>query len=253
MKTMKKTVGIGLAMVMVMLACRNGSTQTGAPTPAPAAPAAAPAPAAGATGIKGKVTFTGAAPAPVKLKREADPFCGKTLMNNEEVVVNPNATLKNVVVRVMTGAPAATPPAEPVVMVDQNNCMYRPRVVAGVTGQKLLIKNSDPIMHNVHTYKGTATGFNQAQMKGSKDIEKTVEAGVTKFKCDVHPWMTGYVVGNENAFVAVTGDSGEFTLNNVPAGTYTVEAWHEKYGTKTVDVTVAAGQTATADFSFAAQ
>ena len=104
-------------------------------------------------------------------------------------------------------------------------------------------------MHNIHAYVGTATGFNQAQMKGSKDIEKIIGAGITKFKCDVHPWMTGYTVGNDNPYVCVTGDTGECSLGNVPNGTYTVEAWHEKYGTKTVDVTVNNG-VVNADFTY---
>jgi hypothetical protein len=233
--------------------CQSQPAPTAQPPPAaaPAAqPSAAPAAAPAAAGLKVVVKFTGAAPAMPKLKREADPFCAKTPMNDQEIVVNPNGTLKNVVVRVTQGAPAAaTPPAEPVT-VDQNNCMYMPRVVAGVTGQKMLIKNSDPIMHNVHTYVGTTTGFNQAQMKGAKDIEKTIASGVTKFKCDVHPWMTGYVVGNDNPFVCVTDDKGECTLAGLPSGAYTLEAWHEKYGAKTA--TVAAGA-ASAEFSYAAQ
>lgn len=220
-----------------------------AAAPATPAPAAAPAPA-GAAGLKATVKFTGTPPVMAKLKREADPFCGKTPMNDQEIVVNPNGTLKNVLVRVSQGAPAATTPPAESTHIDQSNCMYTPRVVAGVTGQKLIIKNSDPIMHNVHTYVGATTGFNQAQMKGSRDIEKTVAAGVTKFKCDVHPWMTGYVVGSDNPYFCVTDDKGECSISNLPAGNYTLEAWHEKYGTKTM--TVAAGAPSI-EFTYAAQ
>ncbi|MBI2980851.1 MAG: carboxypeptidase regulatory-like domain-containing protein [Deltaproteobacteria bacterium] len=203
--------------------------------------------------IKGVVKFSGTAPAASPLKRQADPFCAKTPMNDETVLVNPNGTLKNVAVRIkgaIAGAPASS---QPVVTMDQNSCMYRPRVVVLGPGQKLAVKNSDPVLHNVHCYQETKTCFNQAQMKGSKDIEKDLGAGIYKMKCDVHPWMTGYVIANESPFVAVTGDSGDFTLSNVPAGTYTVEAWHEKYGMKTAQVTVAAGAAAAADFAFAAQ
>jgi hypothetical protein len=252
-KTVVTVAALLAANVFLNQECQSQPAPTAQPAPAaaPAAqPSAAPAAAPAAAGLKVVVKFTGAAPAMPKLKREADPFCAKTPMNDQEIVVNPNGTLKNVVVRVTQGAPAAaTPPAEPVT-VDQNNCMYMPRVVAGVTGQKMLIKNSDPIMHNVHTYVGTTTGFNQAQMKGAKDIEKTIASGVTKFKCDVHPWMTGYVVGNDNPYVCVTDDKGECTLAGLPSGAYTLEAWHEKYGAKTA--TVAAGA-ASAEFSYAAQ
>ena len=248
----KKTLSVAALLVATIFFNQECQSET----PPASQPAAAAAPAATATeggsGIKSKVTFTGTAPVMPKLKREADPFCAKTAMNDQEVVVNPNGTLKNVVIRVIKGAtPVTTPPEKPL-EIDQNNCMYAPRVVAGVTGQKLLIKNADPIMHNVHTYSGTTTLFNQAQMKGSKDIEKTITAGISKFKCDVHPWMTGWMVGNDNPFVCITGDTGECKIPSVPAGTYTVEAWHEKYGTKTVDVTVSSGEVA-ADFAFAAQ
>ena len=223
-----------------------------APAPAAGAPAAAPA-AGGTSSIKVKATYTGTPPPMAKLKREADPFCAKTPMTDQEVVVNPNGTLKNVAVRVVKGAaPIATAPAQPVMMT-QSNCMYEPRVSAGMTNQKLVIKNSDPILHNVHTYVGAATGFNQAQMKGSKDIEKVVTAGVTKFKCDVHPWMTGYVVGNDNPYVCVTDATGECTISVPAAGAYSIEAWHEKYGAKTADVTVAAGQPASVAVSYVAQ
>ncbi len=242
--------GLLLVTMFINQECQS-QTQAPAPTAAPA-PAAAPA-AAGGTGIKAVVKFTGTAPAMSKLKRDADPFCGKTPMNDQEVVVNANGTLKNAVVRISQGAPAATTPPADALTITQSNCMYEPRVIGGVTGQKLMIRNGDPILHNVHTYMGATTGFNQAQMKGSKDIEKTVAAGVTKFKCDVHPWMTGYVVGNDNAFICVTDDKGECNLANVPAGSYTLEAWQEKYGTKTAQVTVTAGQPASAEFSFAAQ
>ncbi len=243
-KSVTAVVGLLAATVLFNQECQSQA-------PSAATVPAASAPSAGGTGIKGKAAFSGTAPVMPKLKREADPFCGKTPMTDQEVVVNANGTLKNVVIRVVKGAAPTPVPTAPVI-VDQNNCMYVPRVLAGMTGQKVLIKNSDPLMHNVHAYAGTATTFNRAQMKAAKDIEQTVASGVTKFKCDVHPWMTGYLVGNDNAHVCVTGDSGECTISGVPNGTYTVEAWHEKYGTKTMDVTVNNG-VINADFSFAAQ
>ncbi|MDO8462469.1 MAG: carboxypeptidase regulatory-like domain-containing protein [Deltaproteobacteria bacterium] len=203
--------------------------------------------------VKGKISFTGAAPAMSMIAKQADPYCAKSPSKDELVVVNPNGTLKNVVVRVIKGAPAAAAPAQPVVILDQNGCSYKPRVVAVMVGQKVQIKNSDPVLHNVHTYEGTATGFNQAMFKGMAPIEKTFKAGATKFKCDVHPWMTAWIVANENPFFAMTGDSGDFTIANLPAGSYTLEAWHEKYGPQTKDVVVAEGQAVDASFSFAAK
>lgn len=240
----------------VVMALLVGFVVLQARAQAPAAPVpAAPAPGvpAGNGSITGKVTFTGTPPTMPALKREADPFCGKTKMSDEEVVVNANGGLKNVYIRISQGAPAAPAPAMPAVL-NQDNCMYSPRVVAVMKGQRLLIRNGDPVLHNVHSYMGTATSFNQAMFKGMKDIEKTFDqVGMIKFKCDVHPWMTAWVGVSDNPFFAVTGGDGAFTIANVPAGAYTLEAWHEKYGTKTVQVTVAAGQPAPAAFSYAAQ
>ncbi len=252
-KSLLTIIGLLTATMFFTQECQSETTPqapTAAPAPAPTAPTAT---TSGAGSIKVKVAFTGTAPVPMRLKRDADPFCAKTPMTDEEVVVNPNGTLKNVAVRIVKGAaPAATPPAD-ALLVDQTNCMYRPRVWVGVVNQKLLVRNSDPILHNVHSYSGTTTVFNQAQMKGSKDIEKTVAAGVTKLKCDVHPWMTGYVIGSDNSFICVTGDLGDCSLANVPAGAYTIETWHEKYGAKTIDVTMGAGENKAVDVSFVAQ
>jgi plastocyanin len=133
------------------------------------------------------------------------------------------------------------PPAEGATL-DQTACMYRPRVQAIVAGQTLVIKNSDQTLHNVHGYKGASTLFNQAEIPGLPPITKklTEVDQVVKFKCDVHPWMTGYVVVSSHPFFAVTGDDGKFDIRRVPPGKYTVEAWHERYGVKASEVTVAA-------------
>ena len=214
---------------------------------APAAPAAAP----GATGtVKGTVAFAGSAPEMPALKREADAFCGKTKMKDETVLVK-NGVLQNVVVRVANVAGTFAPPATEAA-VSQDNCMYRPRVQGVLAGQSVSIKNGDPAMHNVHTYKGAASWFNQAQLAGSPAIVKKFpdSSVVVKFKCDVHPWMTGYVAVNQNPFFAVTGEDGTFEIKDVPAGKYTVEAWHEKLGTKTAEVTVAPGAPAETKFEF---
>lgn len=199
--------------------------------------------------IQGKVSFKGKAPTPKLLVRDSDPFCAKTPMKDESVLVNRNGTLKNAVVRIVKGvAPLTTPPDQPVI-IDQVKCMYRPRVVGTVVNQKVFIRNSDASLHNVHGYEGNKTLFNRAQVKGAKDMETTFKSGVIQLKCDVHPWMTGWVIVNETPFISVTGDSGEYAFKNLPAGTYVLEVWHEKYGTKTAEVVLAPGKSATADFT----
>lgn len=241
------------AVCLGTIFCQSGG-QSQVPTASPPAvqTASATPTAAPASGVRGSIKFLGTPPPAATLRREADPFCGKTKMSDPTVLVNPNGTLKNVLVRVkgpVGGTPGVAGTAK---MVDQNNCMYEPRVVGLGPSDKLLVKNSDPVLHNIHCFQDTKTCFNQAQPKGGKEIEKTLAPGIYRLKCDVHPWMTGYVVANENPYVAVTGDTGEFILN-VPAGAYTVEAWHEKYGTQTASVTVPASGAATTDFTFQAK
>ncbi len=212
--------------------------------------------------IKGTVKLAGKAPERKDLNMKADPFCAKqptAAGKEEEVVVGPAGQLKNVAVRVAKGAPASAPPAtEPV--LDQRGCVYQPRVLVVQAGQTVAIKTSDQTLHNVHTYKGATTLFNSAHIMGMADLKKDFVKGykitagdVVRFKCDVHPWMTAYLLVTDNPLFSVTAEDGSFTIANVPPGTYTLEAWHEKYGTKTAQVTVAADKAAEAKFEFSAK
>lgn len=206
--------------------------------------------AAMAETIEGEVDFTGKVPTAGKLHREADPYCAKKPMMDPTVSVK-GGKLENVWVHVTKGAKDAPPPAE-VVEMDQKDCMYTPRVTTAVVGQKIQAKNDDPVLHNVHTYMGASTIFNKGMPNDkAAPIETTAkEAGVMKWKCDVHPWMRGYIGINKNNLQATTGSSGTFKIENVPPGKYTVEAWHEKYGAKTQEVTVEAGKPAKVKFDY---
>jgi plastocyanin len=197
------------------------------------------------------VAFTGKAPEMPMLKRDADPYCAKTKMKAEDVVVNSNGTLKNVIVRITNVTGDFPAPKEPVTVL-QDQCMYRPRVQGAVAGQSIMVKNGDQTLHNVHTYKGTTTLFNQAQVPNSPAIEKKFsdDGQLLKFKCDVHPWMAGFVMVQKSPFFAVTGDDGSFDIKGVPAGSYKMEAWQEKFGVKSADVTVAPNGTAEVKFAF---
>jgi plastocyanin len=201
--------------------------------------------------IEGMTSFSGTPPKPQKLNRKSDPVCAKKEMNDESVLLSKDGKgLQNVLVRVK-GPAAGTAPTEDV-MVDQKDCMYRPRVQGAVEGQKIKVRNEDGTLHNVHTYEGTKTLFNQAQPPGSAPIEKALPktAEQVKLKCDVHPWMIGFVIVNKNPYFAVSKEDGKFEIKDVPAGTYTVEAWHEKFGTKTQQVTVTDGKPTQAKFEF---
>jgi len=229
--------------ILGLAACQKQASE---PAPSAAAPAAAPAAgqAPGATGrgtITGVVKLGGTAPVMELTKRQADPFCAKTPMKEEDVMVGPGGGLKNVIVRLTTGVSGAyAAPTTPAV-VDQSACMYRPRVQGIVVGQPLQIKNSDQTLHNIHGYKGASTLFNKAEIPGLPPMTQQLTDAdqIVKLKCDVHPWMTAFVLVSSHPFFAVTGEDGSFKITGVPAGSYTVEAWHERYGAKTAQVTVA--------------
>jgi hypothetical protein len=243
------------AIVVGLAACQKQSSE-----PAPAsAPAAAPAPgqAPGQTGsgvITGTVKLTGTPPEMAMTKRQADPYCAKTPMKEEEVVVGASGGLKNVIVRLTKGVTGAYPAPAASATVDQSACMYRPRVQGIVLGQPLVIKNSDQTLHNIHGYKGPSTLFNMAEIPNMPPVTKQLTDAdqIVKLKCDVHPWMTGFVLVSSHPFFAMTGDDGSFKITGVPAGSYTVEAWHERFGAKTAQITVA-DKPAEASFQFEAK
>jgi plastocyanin len=202
--------------------------------------------------LSGVVEFTGAAPPAAKQNRDADAFCAKTSANDEAVVVR-DKKLVNVWVHVTKGAPEArAPEGAPEVVVDQVACNYRPRVQFAVVGQKVVAKNTDPILHNVHTYLGPATLFNKGMPNAeAKPVTHVADKdGVIRWKCDVHAWMRAFIGVNKNPYQAVSGDDGAFKIEGIPPGTYTVEAWHEKFGVKTATVEVAAGKPAMLSFKY---
>lgn len=256
--TVRVWLSLGAAALVTSgaLACTKKSEPAPEPAPVPsAAVAAAAAPAtAGAFGagvITGTVKLKGKAPE-AKPVTTPDPFCARQAIKEEDVVVSAGGAVKNVVVRVVKGATGSYDAPKTAATVDQNGCMYRPRVQVVMAGQPVQIQNSDQTLHNVHTYKGASTLFNQAQIPGMAPMTKTFSDGgqIVKFKCDVHPWMTGYVAVAANPFFGVSDADGSFKIEKLPPGTYTLEAWHERFGTRTVDVQVFAEKPAPVVFEF---
>lgn len=255
-------VAIGCGSSKPQDAAATGSQQQARPAEAADKPLMrlAEAPTGGAGGsavIKGSVKFEGTAPAAEKVKMSADPVCQQqhtTAVMTEDVVVNSNSTLKNAFVYVKEGAKDGSAAAP--VTLDQHGCWYTPHVFGILVDQPLEIVNSDPTLHNVNAKPTINPPFNVAQPsnkspKVTKKFSKP-ELGIV-FKCNVHPWMKAYGNVMENPFFAVTGEDGSFTISGLPAGTYTLSAWHEKYGTQTQSVTVGDGQTQSVDFTFKAQ
>jgi len=203
--------------------------------------------------IKGTVLFEGEPPERAKLVRDSDPYCNKTEKLSEDFVVT-KGKLKDVLVRIKVGtAGKHAAPSAPVV-IDQQQCMYTPRVVGVMAGGKLAVRNSDGTFHNVH---GTVNGkflWNKPQAEKSPDLTVDVpQAGdVIDIVCDVHPWMHSYAVVTDHPFFAVTGADGAFEIKGLAPGDYTLEAWHPKLGTKTMTVKIGTGPKAaiTARFSY---
>ncbi len=205
--------------------------------------------------ISGSVQFSGTAPKMEKISMNADPTCSSLHpepVYEETVVVNPNSTLKNVFVYVKEGLEGKTfdIPKEPVV-IDQKGCQYHAHVFGIQAGQELSIVNSDNTLHNVHSLAEKSKQFNLGMPIQGMKLPKKFEAPevMVKFKCDVHPWMNAYIGVLNHPFFAVSDDQGKFEIKNLPAGDYTVEAWHEKYGIQTQKVTIS-GDSATANFTF---
>ncbi len=208
--------------------------------------------------IKGVVKFEGQPLKPRLIRMKQDKNCeaihkGKPILS-EEFVLNKNGTLKWVLVYVKSGLSGNfEPPKEPAIL-DQQGCVYRPRVFGIMVGQPLEIRNSDPTFHNVHFVSKNNGGFNIGQpRKGLKTVRtfsKPELPGTAFFKCDVHPWMRAWVGIFDHPFFDVTGDDGSFTISGLPPGTYELEAWHEKLGTRTAKVTLKAGETVTVNFTF---
>jgi plastocyanin len=240
------------------LAACTSVSETPAVTPAPA-PAGRPVDAATAGSIAGKVTFTGTPPVAERLRVASDPACVQGDGPNplsDAVLVGEGGALRNVFVHVTRGLdPAYTfaMPADPVVL-DQHGCRYAPRVLGVRVGQAIAIVNSDPTFHNVHALPKVNQEFNEGQqVTGQRSLRIFTSPEVmVRFKCDVHGWMAAWVGVVNHPFFAVTGADGAFTLSGVPPGTYSVEAWHERFGTRTAEVIVGDRQAATVSFTFAA-
>ncbi len=233
-----------------------GASKEGAAAPA----ASAAGPVAGATGaasITGKIVFEGAVPVPEKYKMSADAFCAKAHPGDvakQDIEIGPDRGIADVFVYVKSGISGTYPPPATAATIDQKGCRYTPHVFGVVAGQNIDILNSDPTLHNIHSLPEKNEPFNLAMpVQGMKYTKKFDQPEVMiRIKCDVHGWMSAYCGVLSHPFFAVTAADGTYTIKNLPAGTYTIEAWHEKLGTQTQQVTVGAQESKTAAFTFKA-
>jgi plastocyanin len=151
-----------------------------------------------------------------------------------DVVVSLKDAAGNEITGQSTGASA-----DPAV-IDQKGCLYTPQILAVQTGQKVIVKNSDTCVHNVHTRPAANPEMNQVQMPGGADLTFKFDKPepFLKFQCDVHPWMFAWVSVFDHPYFALSGTDGRFTIKNVPPGKYTLEAAHRKLGKQTAQIEV---------------
>jgi plastocyanin len=207
--------------------------------------------------IRGRVVLKGPAPGNTVIRMGVDPKCsalnaGKRAVQ-EAVAAKADGSLANVFVKLDGSFPQTPVPSDPVV-IDQRACIYGPRVVGARVGQTLRIRNSDALLHNVHSSSAVGNSFNVAQpMAGmTYDFKPAKDEVMLKVGCDIHRWMTAFVGVVSHPYFAVSDAGGSFEIGKVPAGTYTIRAWQERFGEISKTVAVKAGAVATVDFSYSA-
>ncbi|MFO0741781.1 MAG: urate hydroxylase PuuD [Labilithrix sp.] len=206
--------------------------------------------------VKGTIVLEGTPPPnkPINLGTCVSDATGPV---TSDAVLVKGGKLQNSFVWIKTGLDAykaGDVPAEPVVL-DQKGCIYKPHVIGARVGQKVVVLNSDPVLHNVHSETKQNSEFNDMMPTKDMRIEKVFEKTEVpvRAKCDVHPWMSAFIGVVPHPFFAVTDASGTFTLNNVPEGDYEIEAWHEVFGRQTAKLKVKAREAATLTLTFKAE
>lgn len=208
--------------------------------------------------IAGTVKLDGVAPHQKGIDMSKEPSCAAIHKDKpatmESVVAGANGGLANVVVYISQGLSGNEAASSDAVTLTQKGCQYIPHVVALDAGQHMKVVNADSTSHNIHPQPTKNQEWNKSQPPGSApfDVTWANEEIAVPVKCNIHPWMHGYIAVVKGPY-GVSDDSGAFSLSNVAPGTYTLTAWQETYGTQTQQVTVAAGKAATANFTFKAK
>ncbi len=215
--------------------------------------------AAFAGSVTGTVVYDDRIPPPGRgpfapIQMSADPACAAkhdAPVPKGELVLGEGNTMGNVFVQVKNPPSGSYDAPSEAVVIDQKGCIYIPHVAGVMVGQPLKFKNSDGILHNVHGLPDANREFNigMPPTLKEKEVELNKPEPLFTVKCDVHPWMNAYVAVMDHPFFAVTDENGKYTIEDLPPGTYKIEAWHERLKTLTQTVTVGDGS-ATADFSF---
>ncbi|MBI1870071.1 MAG: hypothetical protein HYS07_02640 [Chlamydiae bacterium] len=257
MKTLIKTIYIFFILSsLVLQGCgkKENKNTSSSPIPPNSTPALSVDPQK--TGmIKGKVLFKGEAPTPQELPIRGNPECsvfhpGKVYA--QELLVQ-NGRIENVFIYVKEGLENysfETPKTS--IKMDQSKCLYVPHVLGVQVNQPVLLVNSDPTLHNVHSYSKNNPSWNLGMPFEGMEITKTFSSPevMISLKCDVHPWMTGYLGVVSHPYFVVTEAEGTFELKNLPPGKYVIEAWHEKLGTQDQSIEITPDEEKELEFTF---
>src|ERR1035441_867991 len=211
-----------------------------------------------ASDITGAVTLKGTPPKEKDITPVMeDANCSKmhtTVPTTHFYVVSDKGELADVIVSVQGISGKSTGASAPPAILDQKGCAYVPTIFAVQTGQKILVKNSDPVLHNIHTAPAEGSGNkeeNKPQLANGPDLTFVFSKpeNFLKFQCDVHKWMFAWVSIFDHPYFAVSGKDGTFKIANVPPGKYKIQAAHRKAGTVTQEVEVKEGEPAKVDFT----
>lgn len=246
-----------ICCVLLAVAAACGSTAPESSAPAPVSGKRVDAATAGS--ISGRIVFEGAVPPVETIRMTSDKACVQNAGPNPQsdaLLIGSDGGVRNVFVWIREGLDAEyafETPTAPMV-IDQKGCVYSPRVAGVRVGQPIEIVNSDPTLHNVHALPMVNQEFNQGQPVQFSKLSRTFTAPevMVRVKCDMHRWMAAWIGVVSHPYFSVSGSDGSFQIGNLPPGTYTLEAWHEKLGKKTAQVTIASSQTQTAAFTFTA-
>lgn len=259
---MKKRFGmLCLAMMLAAVATATGCGPKAQETPATSDVAVATATgkmidAATAATLNVRALFQGDAPAPKALPIQGNPECsalhpgGKAF--SEELLVK-DGGLQNVFVYVKSGLEGVSfPPPADKLTIDNKGCVYVPHVAGARVGQEIVFLNSDATLHNIHSFSKNSKGFNVGlPFQGMKQTKKfTASEVMVSLKCDVHPWMQGFLGVLDHPYFAVTDENGNTSIPNLPPGNYVLEAWHEKLGARSQTVEIGPRESKDVEFNF---
>ena len=207
--------------------------------------------------LNGKVQYSGKKPERRIVDLDQDPVCvrahGKRSVPVDEISVGKNGALANVFVYIKGGLEGKKfEPASDAVTIDQKGCWFHPRVIGIQTGQTLRVTNSDPLTHNIHPMAQVNREWNQSQAEGDAPLQRRFVRPeiMIPVKCNIHGWMRSFIGVVDHPYFAVTSPDGSFEIRNVPPGSYTIAAWHEKLGAQEQTVMISPSGAVAASFQF---